>query len=274
VGKPRVFIGSSSESLDIAYSIQSALEPEMEVTVWSQGIFEPQQYNLEALLAALDGFDFSVFVFNAEDLALIRDKEHLVVRDNVIFELGMFLGRLGRNRCFMVMPKTRGGLHLPTDLLGLYPLTFDPDRQDKNLAAALGSACHSIRQAIRKNPPGQSAADTQLFVDLPGNAGLFQKSYRDFHKVVQASLEAELNENTAEVLQAARTDAENRTFNKDPLPQHVDALKAEVDRSFTEMMRMVLSKPATPFTSDVIRVISIGRSNAFYKLDNPHGAPA
>jgi hypothetical protein len=277
--KPRLFIGSSTEGLDFAYAMQLSLEQDAEITVWSQGIFEPTKYNLEALLSALDGFDFGTFVFTLDDLAVIRDSSQMIVRDNVILELGLFLGRLGRDRCFIVMPKSRGVWHLPTDLLGIYPLNFEPNRSDANLEAAMGPVCHKIRNMLRKLGSFKSASSSVLspytigrsFDELPGNASIFQRAYRAFESTVKNMLNVDINENTAEVMQAARTDAENQTFQKDPLPEHVSLLKEEMDYRFNEMIKIVLQKPATPYTSDVIRVISIGRSNAFYKLDKALG---
>jgi hypothetical protein len=58
-------------------------------------------------------------------------------------------------------------LHLPTDLLGLNVARYDPDRQDRNIAAALGPPCDQIRDLIteqgRWNPAAEEAS--KLLVD-------------------------------------------------------------------------------------------------------------
>jgi hypothetical protein len=151
--KAKVFIGSSSESLDIAYALQENLEHEAEITVWSQGIFEPSRYALDSLITALDGFDFGIFVFGADDVVRLRGIEYQTARDNVVFELGLLTGKLGKERNFLVMPRFQEGFRLPTDLLGIIPVTFDPNRQDGNIGAALGPACSKILKAIKKCGP-------------------------------------------------------------------------------------------------------------------------
>ncbi|MDD2810259.1 TIR domain-containing protein [Rhodoferax sp.] len=146
--KKRLFIGSSTEALALAYSLQENLEHVAEVTVWTQDIFKPSSYTLDDLEEALDAFDYGVFVFSPDDITKIRSEEFRTVRDNVLFEFGLFIGRLGRENCFFVAPRSAEGLHLPTDLLGLSPLTYDPTRTDDNLNAALGPACNKIRKEI------------------------------------------------------------------------------------------------------------------------------
>jgi predicted nucleotide-binding protein len=149
--KPTLFIGSSTESLDVAYAIQENLEHVAEVTVWTQGIFDLSKYSLDSLSDALDGSDFGVFVFTPDDVSMIRGTKKASVRDNVIFELGLFIGRLGKERNFIVLPRgSEDELHFPTDLMGLTPALYDADRQDANLRAALGPACSKLTKAISK----------------------------------------------------------------------------------------------------------------------------
>jgi Predicted nucleotide-binding protein containing TIR-like domain len=148
--KPRLFIGSSSENLDLAHSAQAELARDAEVTVWSQTDFELSQPTLQTLIASVRGSDFGLFIFSPDDVTKMRSQQFHTVRDNVIFELGLFIGRLGAERSFMVVPEGGENLHLPTDLLGLTAATFDPDREDRNFRAALGPACYQIRKVINR----------------------------------------------------------------------------------------------------------------------------
>ena len=114
--KARVFIGSSSEQVDTAYAIQRNLERTCDATVWDQGVFALTSNILDDLVAVLDRTDFGIFVFGLDDLTTIRAKEYQSTRDNVVFELGLFIGKLGKARTFFVMPKERGDFRLPSEL--------------------------------------------------------------------------------------------------------------------------------------------------------------
>ena len=117
--KPSVFIGSSTKQLRNVGAVQKSLEYECYPIPWNQGIFEPSSTTLEALIQALDNVDFGVFLFGPDDVAVIGNQQYQVTRDNVIFELGLFVGRLGKDRSFIIAPRPRENLRLPTDLLGL-----------------------------------------------------------------------------------------------------------------------------------------------------------
>jgi CAP12/Pycsar effector protein, TIR domain len=169
--KPTLFVGSSSESLDVAYAAQRNLEDVAEVVVWTQGIFELTRSYLESLLDALEDTEFGLFIFGADDLIRIRGTEMPTARDNVVFELGLFIGRLGRDRTFILMPRSSADFHLPTDLLGVSTATFQPPSRPERLQAALGPACHDIRLAIRKhtvlrNPASPNTQDLGLLLPV------------------------------------------------------------------------------------------------------------
>lgn len=143
MAKPRLFIGSSVEGLPVARAIKAELDFDMDVTVWSQGVFKLSHSPLEDLSTVLDNSDFASFVFLPEDKLEIRGEEKTTVRDNVVFELGLFYGKLGRDRVSYVMPRGYD-LHLPSDLTGVTGGTFE--YPNTNMQASVGSYCEQIRQ--------------------------------------------------------------------------------------------------------------------------------
>lgn len=147
---PKGFIGSSTEGLDIAHAIQEELEHDADMTVWRQGIFNLSNNILDDLTGILDKTDFGIFLLSPDDELKIRGQQSSAARDNVIFELGLFIGRLGKERNFLILAKDHRELHLPTDILGITPATFNSNRIDENLRAAIGPACNKIRTSIKK----------------------------------------------------------------------------------------------------------------------------
>lgn len=145
--KPSVFVGSSSEGLEVARAIRVNLSDDARVTLWNEGPFRPMHGYLESLVNALDQFDFAVLVATADDLTTQRQEATLTPRDNVLFELGLFLGRLGRERTFLVS-STNPSPRLPSDLAGVTGLTFDAKWATTDARPALGGACDEMRRAF------------------------------------------------------------------------------------------------------------------------------
>ena len=96
--RPKVFVGSSVKSLDVAYAIQENLEHDAQLTVWPQGVFELSRTAVESLDRVLAASDFGIFVFAPNDVLRLGKKTYAAVRDNILFELGLFVGRLGVER--------------------------------------------------------------------------------------------------------------------------------------------------------------------------------
>lgn len=143
-----VFIGSSSEGISIAKALQVLLDNTCEVAIWSQGVFGLGQGTLESLVGALDEYDFAVLVLTPDDMVLSREKPSSMPRDNVLFELGLFMGALGRNRTFIVYDRT-SDIKLPSDLAGVNAATFQP-HSSGNLQSALGAAATKIEEQISR----------------------------------------------------------------------------------------------------------------------------
>jgi len=151
--KPRVFIGSSSESLHIARGIQSGIEDiSMIVTTWKDHVFGPSRYILEPLQEQAEKSDFAVLVVGPDDKVTSRDKDSDAPRDNVVFELGLFIGALGRNRVFMVIPKN-SDIKIPSDILGLNPLSYTVPENHDDLPSRLGHVCSELQHSIKKLGP-------------------------------------------------------------------------------------------------------------------------
>lgn len=146
--RPALFIGSSSEGLQIAEAAQLTLDPGCEVELWTQGAFGLTQGTLESLVIALSRFDFAVLVLTADDMTTSRGTWRAAARDNVLFELGLFIGSLGRERTFMLYDRTNPPT-LPSDLAGITAATFAPHTSG-NLQAALGAPCTTIRTAVER----------------------------------------------------------------------------------------------------------------------------
>lgn len=113
---------------------------------------------MEDLEAQVDSNDFAVFVFSPDDLVIMRGKTYLQPRDNTIFEMGLFWGKLRRRRVFYIIPNTVTrevgeftveDFHIPSDLAGLTVLTYEI-RGDGNYTAAVNVSCHAIKTAIAK----------------------------------------------------------------------------------------------------------------------------
>ncbi|MGF6922918.1 TIR domain-containing protein [Paraburkholderia sp. 40] len=153
---PRVFVASSAEALPVAEAVNIRLEHDAKVKQWDNA-FELSSLTLPSLLERAKNTDFAVFVFHKDDKTIIRGNTYSAVRDNVLFELGLFIGSLGIDRCFVLVPKSvEGDFRLPTDLAGLTVASYDDTVED--MVDAVATSCAKIKQAVRKIQASTSQA--------------------------------------------------------------------------------------------------------------------
>lgn len=146
--RPAVFIGSSSEGVEIAEAIQLNLDRICEVVIWSQGLFGLSSGTLETLVERLQDFDFAVLALTPDDLTDSRGVEKQSARDNVLIELGLFIGGLGRERTFAVFDRG-ANIKIPSDLAGVTLAEYQR-HSSGNLQSSLGAASTLIKGRVQE----------------------------------------------------------------------------------------------------------------------------
>src|SRR5437867_4058429 len=91
--KPRVFIGSSAEGENVARALGQLLSDIAFVHVWPEA-FKLGGLTLDTLNRELARSDYAVLVSTSDDRVRSRGTESAVPRDNVVFEAGLFMGRI------------------------------------------------------------------------------------------------------------------------------------------------------------------------------------
>jgi hypothetical protein len=127
-----------------------------------QGVFGLSGGTLETLVEECRNFDFAVFVLSADDFVQRRGQHGNAPRDNVLFELGLFMGQLGRDRTFFVHCLA-DHLLLPTDLAGVTPASYLLPSEPRYIHAALSAATSPILATVQRlgpRPTGGSQANS------------------------------------------------------------------------------------------------------------------
>jgi len=126
--KPRIFLGSSAQQEKLLQALTRGLQDIADVDPWTT-VFNPGVSTLDRLVELTREVDFAAFVFAQDDWTMKEASPDAVSgqaspRDNVVFEAGLFGGALGIRRTFILHAN---GAKLPTDLLGLTSIRYDPD---------------------------------------------------------------------------------------------------------------------------------------------------
>jgi Predicted nucleotide-binding protein containing TIR-like domain len=126
--KPRIFLGSSGQQEKLLQALSRGLHDVADVEPWTT-VFNPGVSTLDRLVELTREVDFAAFVFAQDDWTTKGASPDVASgqaspRDNVVFEAGLFGGALGIRRTFILHAD---GAKLPTDLLGLTSIRYDPD---------------------------------------------------------------------------------------------------------------------------------------------------
>lgn len=142
--KPRIFIGSSTEGLPVANRVKECMSEWADCTIWNEKVFSFNKSYFETLLSIINLYDYGVLIVTGDDFTRSRHKLFQAPRDNVVFEFGLFLGRLGRNKVFFLRQE---GTKLPSDLLGISLPGF-PAQRGAARNKILGEICAQIKEEL------------------------------------------------------------------------------------------------------------------------------
>lgn len=150
--QPVLFVGSSKEGLYIATHITDSLMKDPIIPrPWSEGVFQVSETAIEDLWKATDAADFALLIFTPDDITISKGKKKVSPRDNVVFELGLFTGALGRERTFILAPENLD-LKIPTDLLGVTRFSYKKGSK-KNIRYRFRGIINDLRRVITELGP-------------------------------------------------------------------------------------------------------------------------
>ena len=142
MNKPRIFVASSREQTKLLRAIEKGLSDVADVEPWTT-TFNPGRSTLDRLVELCQEVDFAAFVFAQDDWTTTEASRsgQASPRDNVVFEAGLFGGALGIRRTFILHAN---GSKLPTDLLGLTSVRYEPETGPEEI----GAINEKLRRAI------------------------------------------------------------------------------------------------------------------------------
>lgn len=150
--KPTIIIFSSTKSLPVAEGIRDNLQETFETELWTEGLFdEHNTIPLLVFLKKLMCYDCAAVILGDDDL---RQKEgtgptESVPRDNVIFELGAAMARMGPQKTFVFTPADRN-VSLPSYFRGVMVKVYHQHTGPRGCyKASTGSACGDIRRCVK-----------------------------------------------------------------------------------------------------------------------------
>jgi hypothetical protein len=150
--KPRIFLGSSGKQAKLLQALTRGLEDVADVEPWTT-TFNPGRSTLDRLVELSQQVDFAAFVFAQDDWTStnvsVSEAGQASPRDNVVFEAGLFGGALGIRRTFILHAN---GSKLPTDLLGLTTVRYDPEAKPAEVRAINEKLRKAIEAEGRRAP--------------------------------------------------------------------------------------------------------------------------
>lgn len=183
MSKKRIFIGSSSESLEYANKVKKLFSRNFDCTIWNKDFFVLNKSTYETLVKRSIAFDYAIFIGGKDDFIKKSEtrKAKIAPRDNVYLEFGLYAGILSPARTFFIIEK---GCDIASDLNGISLCFFENDTD-------LKSCCEKIREQIKKE---SKIARVGLLPSLSLAIGYYENFLKDTCYKIKEMKEISVNE--------------------------------------------------------------------------------
>ncbi|NOU46556.1 MAG: nucleotide-binding protein [Bacteroidales bacterium] len=137
--KRKIFIGSSKEGHNVAEQIKNEVNKHLgdwiECETWQEGkVFSQNKNTLDCLVKASRRYDYGILVASKDDITFKRFRLYNTMRDNVLFETGLFMGSLGLQRAFLI---TSDNISLPSDYSGVTIVKYNKKNLNNKIETIL-----------------------------------------------------------------------------------------------------------------------------------------
>jgi CRP-like cAMP-binding protein len=148
---PKLLIAGTRPTLALVEPLGGLLRPEIAAASWANDQAEMASDMVDALESLVAGTDFVLLAVGPVDDLATRLTPAYTLKEKLSFELGLFVGFLGRSRVFVAVPSGLERL-LPTGLLETPPMVL-PDQMAYGRADALASVAATIRSVVERLGP-------------------------------------------------------------------------------------------------------------------------
>lgn len=199
--KPYVVIFSSSASYKIAEAVYTQLKEQFTVHPWKGEFFgENKTTPLWTFFKKLFHYDYAILVLSGDNIMIDKKAsgtEQWIPKDNVIFELGATMARLGPQKTIMLQPD-EPTIHLPGYFDDVKPHIFTYHNQENSTTeqtiANTAEAVGNIKALLEK------VTFETFHSELPAQGLAFAYLYNFFFPVLKTKTQQFLNIDGKELL--------------------------------------------------------------------------
>jgi hypothetical protein len=161
----KIFVASSTEALKDARQVCAWIkEAECEPNLWPDS-YGPGEHTVDSLKRTAIASDAAVFILSADDKIAYRGNILSSPRDNIIFELGLFIGTFEGQSVKRAIYCVTGDVKVASDLAGLTCLQLDTKSKTPQCRQKIIDWCNEIKQMpARQHTVARTSTYESLFL--------------------------------------------------------------------------------------------------------------